>query len=168
MKQRTKKRCFMIIALSLAVLLILSGCGIKGAIAGVDLTPYKEAADGGRLVYIDMVSCCGTGEGADYDSVGLRGTARSKDLLNALVNLKTEKSAFAVPNSFEKGEFFYEVIIDGLDFDNARDRVYYRFYNEFKQVSITKGNKSIGVWEVQNPDVIKDLFVKYEMYQKKL
>ena len=93
MKQRTKKRCFMIIALSLAVLLILSGCGIKGAIAGVDLTPYKEAADGGRLVYIDMVSCCGTGEGADYDSVGLRGTARSKDLLNALVNLKTEKSS---------------------------------------------------------------------------
>ena len=170
MKQRTKKRCFAIIPLSFLLILavLLGGCGIKGAVAGVDLTPYKEAADGGRPVHIVLWSHCGLGEGAAYNSSGHGSCDWSKEVLGTLMNMQTEKSGFAVPQSFEKDEFFYEVHIDGLDSKKGNDRLNFFFYNEFKQVIIYKEKGIIGAWEVQNPELIKDLFVKCEMYEKKM
>lgn len=168
MKQRTKKRCFMIIALSLAVLLILSGCGNKNSlVAGIDLTEWKEAADSGQFVDTRFWSTLGF-EGGDYFEKGLAGSGRSQEFFEVLYDLQLKESQFE-PKTLLPGDFSHAVEIDSLNqsVEGRRTVCYtFTFFNDFEDLVVYEGkNHYLSSWKVKNPELIKDLFIKHEMYQ---
>ena len=170
MKQRTQKRCFMIIALSLAVLLILSACkSQKIMFAGIDLTPWEASISDGIMPYIGLITCKGVEGGVGYTSSGELSGEWSRETLDILQKLELEKSNFELPTPPVIGEYFYQIRLNKLP-EDAKPAYHIAFYSDFQYMVVYKGyDDQIGdTWEIQNPELIKDLFVKYEKYEMKL
>ena len=174
MKQRTKKRCFAIISLSFLLIaaVLFGGCGKSGRLfAGISLEPWEKAAQEGYTPNVGFIVCLGVEkeEQSDigYQMRGVLTTQWSEETLAVLNRLELVESDFTAPDPPTVGEYFYHVRLNKLPEDQS-SAYHFTFYSDFRYLIVREkqDDQPVTTWEVQNPELIKDLFVKYEMYEK--